>query len=652
MRPTKGIAIILILCLLASIGIAGLTEEQALPVDAAAVDSTDPESGEAANALDAAPEESAFEEPEAELADSVDAETGLVVDDGTEAPMPIDTDAADDAPEPGEGSDLAVDAPLGLFYMEVAAAEAPVYLAVNDNEAVMLLHVGDLVLATGETGYYTAVAFYADGVKQSGFMQTDDLLSISDAAVQAKLNAAAASGAVALYDDDINWPLVPLTNVAYSDDRFVLAVKYTDYGLNKVYTINGKSIRAGQFGETGKGQCWKWAQKVYQAIWGCKFDTSFAGKESTGLNLLANMNDQQRLLTPAHLKAYIQNTQPGATLRIGSCPRSCSRINADSGCSHTKHSLIVVDKNEEGLVTMDSTGTRHCRFYTWEGFCNSWKNYTYIKYIKWPGAKPLPASAIPLDGSTVPVTGITVNQAALTLEIGGTATLVATIEPANATDTSVSWSSSNESVAKVQGGTITAVKPGAAKITVKTYDGEKTASCTVVVKNPVRTKALARTGSNGTIKIAPGEQVQLSATFATKRGWKIKSAKSSKSSCASIDSTGMVTARAVGTTKITVTTKNRKKATLKIVVEDPSTPSKVKLSRSGTVKIKVGQTLQLQAAVYPSAATTTYQWASSKSTIASVDQEGKVTACKKGTCYIGVRTANGKIAKVKIKVTK
>ena len=48
---------------------------------------------------------------------------------------------------------------------------------------------------------------------------------------------------------------------------------------------------------------------------------------------------------------------------------------------------------------------------------------------------------------------------------------------------------------------------------------------------------------------------------------------------------------------------------------------------------------------------TSLTWKSSKPNVAKVDQNGKVTALKKGTCYIGVRTDNGKIAKVKIKVS-
>ena len=143
-------------------------------------------------------------------------------------------------------------------------------------------------------------------------------------------------------------------------------------------------------------------------------------------------------------------------------------------------------------------------------------------------------------------------------------------------------------------------------------------------------------------------------SIADSNEWTIKmsSAKSSKSKVASIDSNGIVTAKAGGTATIPVKTKNNKKATLKIKVVDPYAPTKIKLNKSKTVKLKVGATLQLYTKLTPSTAVTTLTWASSNKKVATVDQNGKVVAMKKGTATIAVKTANGKIAKVKVKVVK
>ena len=83
----------------------------------------------------------------------------------------------------------------------------------------------------------------------------------------------------------------------------------------------------------------------------------------------------------------------------------------------------------------------------------------------------------------VEVTGITLDQESLTLKAGKTAKLTATITPGNATDKTVTWSSSNESVATVgEDGTVTAVAEGDATITATANGGENiTATCVVTV---------------------------------------------------------------------------------------------------------------------------------------------------------------------------
>ena len=82
------------------------------------------------------------------------------------------------------------------------------------------------------------------------------------------------------------------------------------------------------------------------------------------------------------------------------------------------------------------------------------------------------------------VTGVKLNKNTTTIKVGGTETLTATVEPANATNKAVTWSSDNISVATVDAnGLVTAVAEGSATITVTTEDGSKTATCTVIVTN-------------------------------------------------------------------------------------------------------------------------------------------------------------------------
>ncbi|MBO7377472.1 MAG: carbohydrate-binding domain-containing protein, partial [Clostridia bacterium] len=81
----------------------------------------------------------------------------------------------------------------------------------------------------------------------------------------------------------------------------------------------------------------------------------------------------------------------------------------------------------------------------------------------------------------VAVTGITLNYDTLTIYEGKSLTLSAMVEPAEATDKSVTWTSSAPSVVTVDGGTITTVIPGEATITAKTSDGGFEATCAVTV---------------------------------------------------------------------------------------------------------------------------------------------------------------------------
>ena len=119
--------------------------------------------------------------------------------------------------------------------------------------------------------------------------------------------------------------------------------------------------------------------------------------------------------------------------------------------------------------------------------------------------------AAPID--EVPVTGVTLNKESLTLDQGASETLTATVLPTNATNKSVTWTSSKQTVATVTAsGKVTTVAPGSAVITVQTNDGSYTATCTVTVPEPVVP------GENGVITVSDatartGESVDVDVVF-------------------------------------------------------------------------------------------------------------------------------------------
>ena len=94
------------------------------------------------------------------------------------------------------------------------------------------------------------------------------------------------------------------------------------------------------------------------------------------------------------------------------------------------------------------------------------------------------AVTLTVNAATVSVTGVKLNTETLELFTGNTATLTATVEPSNATNKNVTWSSDKPDVATVENGKVTAKAAGTATITVTTEDGNKTATCTVTVTRP------------------------------------------------------------------------------------------------------------------------------------------------------------------------
>ena len=252
-------------------------------------------------------------------------------------------------------------------------------------------------------------------------------------------------------------------------------------------------------------------------------------------------------------------------------------------------------------------------------------------------------------GSTsVATTGISLNQTSLALNIGGSSTLTATVNPSNATNKTVTWTTSNASVATVSGGKVTAVGPGTATITATTSGGQK-ATCTVTVRVPVTGISISRS----TLALTVGATSTLTATVAPSNASdKSYSWSSSNSAVATVNSSGLVTAKANGTATITATTTDGgKKASCAVTVTTPASGVSVAPTTATIIK---GQTQQLTATVAPSSASNkSVSWSSSNNSVATVSSTGLVTAKAAGTADITVTTADGNykaVCKVTVRV--
>ncbi|WP_245176844.1 Ig-like domain-containing protein [Flavobacterium aquidurense] len=118
-------------------------------------------------------------------------------------------------------------------------------------------------------------------------------------------------------------------------------------------------------------------------------------------------------------------------------------------------------------------------------------------------------------GTNVAVTSVSLSPSSASLSVGGTQQLTPTILPANATNKSVNYSSSNTAVATVNSsGLVTAVANGSATITVTTVDGSKTSTCLVTVSTATGTYYTIKNRWTGAYLSDAGANVGYGATVA------------------------------------------------------------------------------------------------------------------------------------------
>ena len=175
--------------------------------------------------------------------------------------------------------------------------------------------------------------------------------------------------------------------------------------------------------------------------------------------------------------------------------------------------------------------------------------------------------AVTVKNPTVAVTGIKLNTTAVTMTAGTKYTLKATISPSNATNKTLSWSSSNPKVAGMAaGGVINAKAAGTCTITVKSNNG-KTATCKVTVKK--KTVAVTSVKLNTTkLTITAGKKYTLKATINPSNATnKTLSWSSSNPKVASMSAGGVVNAKKKGSCTITVKSSNGKTAKCQVTVK-------------------------------------------------------------------------------------
>lgn len=289
-------------------------------------------------------------------------------------------------------------------------------------------------------------------------------------------------------------------------------------------------------------------------------------------------------------------------------------LNKDVIWSSTDTTKATVDAN--GLVTLVKTGTVTI-------VASSKDNPAVVAYCN--------------INILVPVVSVALDTTMKTMYMGETAKLTYTILPANSSNSTVTWTTTNQQVVTVDTtGKVTAKGVGTAVIILRTADGGYASYCTITVKLVATTVKFDVT----TLTLKTGDYRQIKTTL-TPNGstdndliWQ-----SSDTKIATVDTDGKVVAKSAGTCIIMARTEAGGVATCTVTVTQGVTGLVLNYSDKTIYK---GAKVTLEASITPSTATKLeVTWKSSNSKVATIDSKGEVTGIAGGVTVITCTTTDG-----------
>jgi uncharacterized protein YjdB len=224
----------------------------------------------------------------------------------------------------------------------------------------------------------------------------------------------------------------------------------------------------------------------------------------------------------------------------------------------------------------------------------------------------------------------------------------AAVYPENAFDKTVNWTTTDQSIAKVdENGVVSLLKPGRVTIIATSRDNPSvTAMCNLTIEIPVVTVAL----DESTKTMYVGQTARLTYTITPANASNnIVAWSSTNPSVVTVDARGLVAAKSVGSSVIMLKTSDGGKSVYcTITVKRVADSVKLDVSK---LELKVGEYYYIKAAITPKDATdTNLTWESANTKIAVVDAEGKVMAKSAGSALIIVKTDNGGMAYCEVTV--
>ncbi|OPJ65072.1 Ig-like domain-containing protein [Clostridium oryzae] len=245
---------------------------------------------------------------------------------------------------------------------------------------------------------------------------------------------------------------------------------------------------------------------------------------------------------------------------------------------------------------------------------------------------------------TSTIQSIDIDKSYAELIDGQNVVLSSTVNPLDAPKASISWTSSDDTVAKVDSnGKVTGISVGTAVIYATTTDGKFSSLCVVRVKENVESVLL----NQSTLSLSMGsDPVTLKAVVKPDNvSMQSVTWSSSNPAVAAVNADGKVTPVSKGTTEIIATSMldSTKSAKCFVTVGEAVKVPVTSLSiNCNSLNLNLGYNIKLETTVLPSNATTkAVVWTSSDTKVATVSQDGTITGVSKGAAYIIAKTVDG-----------
>ena len=297
----------------------------------------------------------------------------------------------------------------------------------------------------------------------------------------------------------------------------------------------------------------------------------------------------------------------------------------------TSNELITWTTSDSSVATVDQ-----------DGVVSLIRNGTAIVTATTESGKEVSCAVVAVDPKNV-VTDVAVDNANLTLYEDQARLVMAKVKPGTATDQSVRWSTSDDTVANVEAnGLIAGVGAGECIVTC-------TASSGVTAQVRVTVRGVDIEIQPRMVSVKPGKRTKLSYVLKPEQAELPVTWESADESIATVDEKGEATAVSEGQTEITATLQNGQTAVCKFSVAE--TPVKgIKLNKE-KIAINAGASAKLKYKLSPAKPTIPeVTWSSSNENVLSVSEDGTVTAIGVGRANVIVRAHSGKGAKCEVTV--